>query len=130
MEKISSTTFIRCCFSLNLNLFFTKYIIRYFNVPLEENLELEKAFRFSLIVPLLMVFSLSFEQLMFTFNKNKRYIQITIFVTIINIILLLFLAPIFNLYGIIISLIFSELLFIILYFLNIEMFNKYEKNKN
>ncbi|NJM80129.1 MAG: hypothetical protein HC854_11890 [Flavobacterium sp.] len=80
-------------------------------------------------MPLLMVFSLSFEQLMFTFNKNKRYIQITIFVTIINIILLLFLAPIFNLYGIIISLIFSELLFIILYFLNIEMFNKYEKKQ-
>jgi O-antigen/teichoic acid export membrane protein len=107
--------------------FFTEYIIQYFNVSLENNLELITVLRISLLIPILMVFSLSFEQLMFTFNKNKRYIQITIFVTTSNILLLLILAPILNLYGMIFSLIISEILFIILYSRNLNIFQKRDK---
>ena len=71
-----------------------------------------------------MVFSLALEQTMFTNNNNKNYIRITIFVTIINIITLLFLASILNLNGVIISIIIAELFFIFLYFKNSILLKK------
>lgn len=91
---------------------FSTQVITFFNVTNTIN----EIFKFSLILPLLMVFSLGLEQLMFTNNNNKNYIRITIFVTIVNIIILLILAPIMQLNGVIISIFIAELFFIILYF--------------
>ena len=62
--------------------------------------------------------SLPLEQLMFISNQTKSYIRITIFVTTVNIILLLLLIEEYQLAGIIFTLIVAELLFILLYFYN------------
>lgn len=99
---------------------FSLHIITFFNISKTIN----DLFRFSLILPVLMVFSLSLEQTMFTNNNNKNYIRITIFVTIINIITLLFLASILNLNGVVISIIVAELFFIFLYFKNSILLKK------
>jgi O-antigen/teichoic acid export membrane protein len=91
---------------------FSTHVIAFFNVS---NI-ITSLFRLSLILPLLMVFSLALEQTMFTNDNNKNYIKITIFVTLVNIIALLILAPIFKLKGVIISIVIAELLFIFLYY--------------
>lgn len=93
-------------------------IISYFNIEIDENAELIRIMKFSLIIPFLMVFSLSLEQLMLAFNKNRGYIKTTISVTIINIVLLLILTPILELYGVIFSLLIAEVFFIFLYYRN------------
>jgi O-antigen/teichoic acid export membrane protein len=59
--------------------------------------------------------SLPLEQLMFVFNKNKDYIKITIAITIINVVLILTVIDKFELFGIIATLILSEILFIFFY---------------
>ena len=99
---------------------FSLQIITFFNISKTIN----DLFRFSLTLPVLMVFSLALEQTMFTNNNNKNYIRITIFVTIVNIITLLFLASILNLNGVIISIIVAELYFIFLYFKNSILLKK------
>jgi O-antigen/teichoic acid export membrane protein len=99
---------------------FSLHIITFFNISKTIN----DLFRFSLILPVLMVFSLALEQTMFTNNNNKNYIRITIFVTITNIITLLFLASILNLNGVVISIIVAELFFIFLYFKNSILLKK------
>ncbi len=99
---------------------FSTHIITFFNISNTIN----GLFRFSLILPVLMVFSLALEQTMFTNNNNKNYIRITIFVTIVNIITLLFLASILNLNGVVISIIVAELFFIFLYFKNSILLKK------
>ena len=66
----------------------------------------------------MMSFSLPLEQLMFIMNKNRYYIRITILVTTINILTLLFLIKILKINGIVISLLISEILFISLYSYN------------
>jgi O-antigen/teichoic acid export membrane protein len=103
-----------------LLLTFSTYVIDFFNVSKSIN----SLFRFSLILPILMIFSLALEQIMFINNNNKKYIRITIFVTAVNIILLLILTPSLNLNGVIISIIFAELFFIFLYFKNSILFKK------
>ena len=62
--------------------------------------------------------TLSLEQLMFIRSKNKVYVKITIFVTILTIVLLLLLINKMQLLGIIITLIIAELFSIIFYFIN------------
>jgi Na+-driven multidrug efflux pump len=99
---------------------FAIHIIAFFNVSNTIN----SLFKFALILPLLMVFSLALEQTMFTNNNNKNYIKITIFVTFVNIITLLFLAPILQLKGVIISIIIAELFFIFLYLKNSILLKK------
>lgn len=99
---------------------FSLQIITFFNISKTIN----DLFRFSLTLPVLMVFSLALEQTMFTNNNNKNYIRITIFVTIVNIITLLFLASILNLNGVIMSIIVAELFFIFLYFKNSILLKK------
>lgn len=91
-------------------------ILHFFNVSTANILYLESVFKLVLIVPFLMVLSLSLEQLMFITNKNKKYIQYTIFVTILNVLLILLLLFYFSLKGVIIAIALSEITFILLYF--------------
>lgn len=95
---------------------FSNKILIYFNISPESSSELLMIFQFSLVISFLISISLPLEQLMFVLNKNKEYIITTIFVTIINVLLIVVLINSLNLYGIIISLIISELLFISIYY--------------
>lgn len=104
--------------ALLLIFLYAQEIVSYFNIEIVENTELISVMRFSLIIPFLMVFSLSLEQLMLAFNNNKGYIKTTILVAIINIVLLLILLPIFKLYGVILSLLIAEVFFIFLFYTN------------
>lgn len=111
-KKYVFLLWILVCFACLFLFIFATPVITFFNVSNDIN----NVFKFSLILPILMVFSLGLEQTMFTNNNNKNYIRITIFVTIVNIIALLILAPIMQLNGVIISVFIAELFFIVLYF--------------
>jgi O-antigen/teichoic acid export membrane protein len=63
-----------------------------------------------------MALSLYLEQLMFVTNKNKVYIKIAIFVTLVNIFLIVSLLDSLALIGVIVAIAISEILFIVLYF--------------
>jgi len=115
-RKVLFVLFISALIALTGIFIFAEKIVLYFNVAIEENLDIIVLMRFSLLIPLLMIFSLALEQLMFAFNKNKKYIRSAIFVTIINVTLLLILTPIYKLYGVICSIIIAEVFFIILYY--------------
>lgn len=102
--------------SLIIIYFYSREILHFFNVSEINILHLESVFKLVLIIPFLMVLSLSLEQLMLISNKNKTYIQYTIFVTILNILLVLLLLFYFSLKGVILAIAISEITFILLYF--------------
>lgn len=104
--------------SLLLIFTFSESILRFFHLKEDSINEMSWIFKFSLLVSFMMSFSLPLEQLMFIMNKNRYYIRITILVTTINILTLLFLIKILKINGIVISLLISEILFISLYSYN------------
>lgn len=115
--------------SLFLLLLFSNEILFFFNVSEANILHLESVFKLVLIVPFLMALSLSLEQLMLISNKNKIYIQYTIFVTILNIVLILLLLFYLSLKGVIMAIAISEIAFILLYFNKAyPSFNKKQTN--
>ena len=90
--------------------------------------DLQVLFQMILIVPVAMVFSLSFEQLMFGLHNNKLYFKITFFVTVINLITILLFSYFYNLSGIIASIFLSEILFVYFYYQG--AFKKIASNEN
>ena len=115
-KKYVSFNFIVVVASLFVMYFFTIPILQFFNVSAENIISIARIFRFTLIIPLLMALSLYLEQLMFVTNKNKVYIRIAIFVTIVNIFLIVSLINSLALIGVIVAIAISEILFIALYF--------------
>jgi len=105
-------------------IFISSNIIAFFNVPIENRIVLDSVVKFALIIPSLMVLSISLELAMFLIHKDKQYIIIIIIVTLINIIMLAFLLPVFHLKGVIISMSVAELLFIVLFYRSIISFKK------
>lgn len=115
-KKYVSLNFIIVVTSLFVMYFFTIPILQFFNVSVENIISLARIFRFTLIIPLLMALSLYLEQLMFVTNKNKVYIKIAVFVTLVNVFLIVSLLDRFALIGVIVAIAISEILFIVLYF--------------
>ena len=108
--------------------FLSDKVLVFFRV--ENNLikDLQVLFQLALIVPISMVFSLSFEQLMFGLHNNKLYFKITLFVTIINLTTILLFSYFYNLLGIIASIFLSEILFVYFYYQG--TFKKMTNNEN
>lgn len=114
-RKYSFINSVLITFFLLIILVFSKQVLAFFNISQELIQPLNTIFRFSLLVSFLMSISLPLEQLMFVFNKNKDYIKIAIAITIFNVVLILLVIDKFELFGIISTLIISEILFIVFY---------------
>ena len=72
-------------------------------------------FQFALLIPLLTAISQPLRQLMFAFDKNEIYINITLITTILNFILLLFFVKNMGLKGAFLAIIIVEIIIILLY---------------
>jgi len=120
---IMISVLVAICF-INAELIFTYFKIN----PLQIN-ALSEYFRLGLVIPMLIAISLPLRQLMFAFDRNKTYIQITIIATIVNVLLLAFTTPKFGLTGALLSIIFIELIVIILYTLILRKFLSHPQNQ-
>lgn len=107
---------------------FSDNVLDFFRVERDKIEDLQILFQLALIVPIVMVFSLSFEQLMFGLHNNKLYFKITFFVTVINLITILLFSYFYNLSGIIASIFLSEILFVYFYYQG--AFKKIASNEN
>lgn len=103
---------------------FSIEIVQFFNVPSENLNFLDPIVKSALIIPNIMVLGISLELAMFLIHKEKQYIRIILFVTTIQLILLLVLIPIYQLSGVIASIFFAELLFILFYYYTIMEYKK------
>lgn len=95
--------------------FFSHPILKFFRV--EEILinQLEKYLHIALFIPLLIGCTLPLEQLIFSLNKNKEYIRITVIITIFNTIGLALAMKFFELKEVFFMLILTESILIIAY---------------
>lgn len=101
---------------------FSYDIINYFNAT---NIYLlTNLLKLYLVFPILHYINISLKQLLIANNLNKKYVKITIFTTIINLLGMYFLYNIFYLYGIVYSFLFAETLMILLSIIIILNHNK------
>lgn len=115
-KKYVSVSVVSICLPLIVLYFGADYLLMFFNTSQHTIDTIGTIFRISLLIPLLMGLSMPLEQLMFAVNQNKVYVRIALAVTAITIALVLATVTTYGIEGIIVSLIFSELLFIGFYF--------------
>ncbi|MFV0186606.1 oligosaccharide flippase family protein [Empedobacter falsenii] len=103
-----------------VSVFFAKdFIFNYFHIALEDRNLLIDILKIALIVPLLLVISQAFRQLMFALNLTRMYTYIIYLTCSMSIIFLGILVHHFGLKGAFISMIFIEIIVITLYSTNI-----------
>ena len=90
-------------------------ILLFFKVDPQNIIKLGSYFKLGLLIPVFMGISFALKQLMFSFNKNTWYIQITMFSTILSLLILFSLLHFIGLKGAFISTISIEIIIIILY---------------
>lgn len=90
-------------------------ILLFFKVNREDIPTLEGYFKIGLLIPVFMSISFALKQLMFSFDKNKPYIRITIISSVLNIFLMVSLLKFTGLKGAFLSTIIMEFLIIIAY---------------
>lgn len=106
-----------CCIGIGCFVIYTlaNPVLNYFNVAPQDFKNLIHLLRFSLMVPLILVISQAFRQLMFALNLTQAYTRIIYVSSIINLILLIIFTQIFELYGAFISIMVIEAFVIFLY---------------
>jgi O-antigen/teichoic acid export membrane protein len=101
-------------------------IISYFN-PTNRYL-LTNLLQVAVFIPLLLSISIPLKQLVLAENHKRFYIMTTYMVVLVNLITIFFLLPVFEVYSVFYSLLFTELLVIFFYLYSLkEFFNKNDK---
>ncbi|KIX20494.1 hypothetical protein SY27_11290 [Flavobacterium sp. 316] len=105
---------------------FAYEIISYFN-PTNRYL-LTNLLQIAVFIPFLLSISIPLKQLVLAENHKRFYIATTYIVVLVNLMIILFLLPVFEVYGVFYSLLFTELLVIFFYLYSLKkVFNKNDK---
>lgn len=114
-KKYNGYNYILILIALVLFYANTDLTLRFFKVKSEDLALLGTYFKIGLAIPVFMSISFAFRQLMFSFDKSRFYIRITIYATIFNTILMVSLLNLVGLKGAFLSTITAELLIITAY---------------
>lgn len=128
-KKYNGLNLIFIFFLLLLVYIFSNEILHFFKV--KSNLsEMNNLLSIALFIPLLIGLTLAFEQLLFSLGKEKVYIKITMTITILNVILLAITTKYFILVGSFLTLIFTEICLIVIYWILLKKYFIKTKNLN
>ncbi|OYU85525.1 MAG: hypothetical protein CFE24_01070 [Flavobacterium sp. BFFFF2] len=114
-KQYNGANFILISILLLLVYFNLDLILGYTKIDINQVAEITSYITIALFVPLLTAISQPLRQLMFAFNKNKIYINITILTTLLNLLLLVVLIKAIGLKGAFASIIMTETVIIFLY---------------
>lgn len=98
--------------------FFAEPIVHYFHPA--GGTSVNKLLQFALLIPLMMAVSLPLKQLVLGYNHQKFYINATMLLVFLNVILIILVLPNFKIYGVLASLILLEMMTALLFFFKIK----------
>ena len=118
--KSNGFNYVLVVFILVVFYLFAPNILAFFKVDMTTKTDLICLFRVGLIIPVFMGVSFALKQLMFSFNENKAYINITILSTIISLVVMYFNILSLGLIGSFLTIIIIEFLIIITYLIRLK----------
>jgi O-antigen/teichoic acid export membrane protein len=93
----------------------TNPILLFFNIGIDELIDMNVFFKTGLIIPLFMAISIALKQLLFALDRNKEYINITIGSSIFSLLVFFIFIKNVGLQGAFLAIIFIEIVVIVLY---------------
>jgi O-antigen/teichoic acid export membrane protein len=87
---------------------FSQEIVAYFNP--KEIMEISNLLKIAVLIPLLQSITMPLKQLVLGWNNEKAYVRLTMTMTMISLIMIIVVAPLFKVTGVLLSLIFTDTL--------------------
>lgn len=82
--------------------------------------EVSELLKLAVLIPLLLGISIPLKQLLLGFNKQQIYIRSIMVLVAVNLLIMIVLIPILNIYGVLISLIGTEIIMILIYYFSLK----------
>lgn len=114
-KRHNSLNFIFTSLLIVFIVVYSEDILAFFKVTPNLVPQFENYLHIALIVPLLIAVTSPMEQLIFSFNKNKSYIQITFYITIFHVLGVSLMINWFDIYFVFLFLIITEVILILRY---------------
>ena len=123
-KKVNGLNFLFILFLMAFIAIYSFVIVDYFNP--KDVTYISDLLKIALIIPILQSISQPFKQLILGWNKQREYIKTTMIITVITLVFIVVLTPIFNVLGVLFSLIISEILIIssFFYYTKNKLFNR------
>ncbi|MDN3678431.1 oligosaccharide flippase family protein [Flavobacterium paronense] len=123
-KKVNGLNFLFILFLMTLIVVYSFVVVDYFNP--KDVAYISDLLKIALFIPILQSVSQPLKQLILGWNKQTKYIRTTMIVTVITLVLIVILTPVFKVMGVLSSLIISEILIISIFFYHIKnkLFNR------
>ncbi len=117
-KTYNGLNFIFIALSMLLIFLFSSEVVAYFNPKeLETIVDLLKI---AVFIPILQAVSVPLKQLVLGENKQTEYVRITMIITTISLVLIVVITPFYKVFGVILSLIITEIVTAIIYYYTIK----------
>ena len=97
---------------------FSREVVSYFN-PIEI-LQIANLLKIAILIPVLQAISIPLKQLVLGCNRQKQYVRITMLITVISLLFIVFITPIYNIFGVLIALILAEVITSVVFYFTIK----------
>jgi O-antigen/teichoic acid export membrane protein len=99
-------------------------VVTYFNP--KEIIDISNLLRIAVAIPILQSISIPLKQLVLGFNKQREYVRFTMIVTIVSLIIIVLITPIYKVLGVLLALILTEIITLFVYYMTIknDIFNR------
>lgn len=97
---------------------FSKEVVSYFN-PIEI-IEITNLLKVAILIPVLQAITIPLKQLVLGCNRQKQYVRITMLITIMSLLFIVFITPIYKVFGVLIALILAEVITSVVFYFTIK----------
>ena len=107
-KTYNGLNFIFIVFSMLAIYVFSIKVVSYFNPKGIE--EIANLLKIAVLIPILQAITTPLKQLVLGFNRQSQYVKITMIITILSLVLIIIITPIYKVFGVLIALILTEII--------------------
>jgi O-antigen/teichoic acid export membrane protein len=117
-KTFNGLNFIFIAFSMAVIYLFSEWCVSYFTKT--NIVEISDLLQIAVLIPLLLAISIPLKQLLLGDNQQKLYVRITMVMVIVNLLTMVLLLPKYQIKGVLLTLIVTEVVTIAVYFCNLK----------
>ena len=117
-KTYNGLNFVFIVLSMGIIYLFSQQAVSYFSKT--NVVEISSLLKLAVLIPLALSISIPLKQLMLGFSKQRLYIRLTMIMVVLNLLSMIILIPYYDIYGVLMSLILTEVITIFIYYLSLK----------
>jgi O-antigen/teichoic acid export membrane protein len=110
--------FIFIAFSMLIISIFSTKVVAYFNPKVIQ--EISSLLNLAVFIPVLQAITIPLKQLVLGSNKESKYVRMTMITTVLSLLLIVIITPIYKVFGVLIALIITEMIISLIFYFTVK----------